>query len=132
MLIFRVLIAIFLFTLPAKAQERDIQMVISDQVYAFLKDDFASAYSFAAPSIQQVFPTPEQFGVMVKNGYPMIHKPAAFEFKVFKEEAGVFYQNVLFQDQSGRFFLAEYTMIEIENNWKIKAVRLLDQTALGA
>ena len=129
--IFRILSVLLLMALPVKAQQMDIQMVISDQLNAFLEDDFETAYSFAAPNIKQMFPTSERFGLMVKNGYPMVHRPSSYRFTETKEVAGTLYQNVLIQDQEGRFFVAEYAMTQTIAGWKIKAVRVYMRPKAG-
>ena len=132
MRILRVFTVLVLMALPVKAQEDDIQTVISNQINAFLIDDFATAYSYAAPSIKQIFTSSDHFGAMVQNSYPMVHRPSSFRFTDAKEIAGTLYQNVLIQDQMGRFFIAEYAMTETENGWKIKSVRVYKRPEAGA
>ena len=67
-----------LTVLPAHAQQaRDpaIESTIQNQFDAFLKDDVGTAFSFASPNIKGLFGTPENFGPMVRNGYPMVWRP---------------------------------------------------------
>jgi hypothetical protein len=130
--IFKVLMIFLLLSVPVKAQQQDIEAVISDQIDAFLKDDFITAYSFAAPNIKQMFGNSEQFGLMVRNGYPMIHRPSYFRFTSTKKAADVFYQNVLIQDQEGQFFIGEYGMVQLESGWKIQSVRVFKHPTAGA
>jgi len=130
--ILKVLTVFLLLSVPVKAQQQDVQAVISDQIDAFLKDDFVTAYTFAAPSIQRMFGNSEQFGSMVRNGYPMIHRPSSYRFTEINQAAGVFYQDVLIEDQMGRFFIAEYAMVELESGWKIQSVRVYRRPAVGA
>ena len=56
------LFAIVLMVTSVQAQETDIKSVISNQIQSFLKDDFATAFTYAAPNIKQIFGTPERFG----------------------------------------------------------------------
>ena len=53
---------------PVAAQQDEIRGVISAQVEAFLANDFATAFSFASPSIKGLFGSPERFGQMVRQG----------------------------------------------------------------
>ena len=121
-----------LLSVPVKAQQQGIEVAISDQINVILKDDFSTAYSFAAPNIKQMFGNLELFGLMVRNGYPMIHRPSHFRFTSTKKAAGVFYQNVLIQDHAGQFFIAEYGMVQLESGWKIQSVRVFKRPAAGA
>jgi len=65
---------------PAQAQSDEIKAVIGNQIEAFLADDFATAFTFASPMIREIFRTPENFGSMVRNGYPMVWRPAEIRY----------------------------------------------------
>ena len=46
---------------PLAAQDQKVEAiedVISSQIDAFLRDDFATAFTFASPNIQRLFGTP--------------------------------------------------------------------------
>ena len=90
----RILALMILVTWPAQAQQDDIKSVISGQINAFLKDDFETAYSYAAPNIKQIFTDSDRFGAMVQNGYPMVHRPSSFRYTDFKEVSGTQFQSV--------------------------------------
>ena len=62
---------------PARAQGADIEATIGRQLEAFRADAFDDAFTFASPMIQGLFRTPETFGEMVRNGYPMVWRPAS-------------------------------------------------------
>ena len=111
---------------PAGAQQDDIKGVISDQIAAFKVDDFATAFTYASPSIQGLFGTPENFGRMVTQGYPMVWRPADVRYLDLRDEGGILRQDVQVTDGSGRVFILEYSMIETQNGWKINGVRILD------
>lgn len=117
--------------LPVKAQESEIQTVIQNQIASFLRDDFATAFTFAAPNIVSLFRTPENFGRMVVNGYPMVHRPDSVEFQDLSVENGLHRQRVLFRDQSGVYYTAEYTMIEHDGRWKIAGVQIMRAPGIG-
>ncbi|TIX97077.1 MAG: DUF4864 domain-containing protein, partial [Mesorhizobium sp.] len=62
----------FLFMSSAFAGDAEIkaaQTVIDSQLKAFVANDGAKAYSFAAPNVKRVFPTVDMFMNMVTNGY---------------------------------------------------------------
>ena len=59
----------------ADSDRAAIQSMIANQIAAFQHDDGAGAYRFASPTIQQIFPTVDDFMAMVKNGYPPVYRP---------------------------------------------------------
>jgi hypothetical protein len=122
-------------TLAAPAQEaRDpaIESTIQRQFDAFLADDVDTAFSFASPNIKGIFGTPERFGLMVKNGYPMVWRPADVQFLELREVAGNLWQRVMVTDQAGRTHLLDYQMIRTAEGWQINGVQILPQAGLGA
>ena len=113
---------------PARADETAIQNVITSQIEAFKVDDFATAFTFASPTIQSVFGNPENFGIMVRQGYPMVWRPAEVQFLTIDIIDGQLWQNVLIRDREGQVHILEYQMIPGENGWRINAVRLRKDT----
>jgi hypothetical protein len=120
-----------LLALPAAAQEGPIRETIQNQIDAFQADDFARAFSYASPNIKGLFGTAENFGAMVKNGYPMVHRPAEVEMGELREIAGNLWQRVRIVDQAGRAHLLDYMMIETPEGWQINAVQLLPAPDVG-
>jgi hypothetical protein len=118
--------------LPAQAQEAPIRETIQKQLDAFLADDFARAFTFASPNIKSLFGTPENFGAMVRNGYPMVYRPAEVEMGELREIAGNLWQRVRIVDQAGAAWLLDYMMIETPEGWQINAVQLLPAPDVGA
>lgn len=112
-----------LMAVPAKAND-EIESVISAQIDAFLADDFETAFSFASPMIKNIFRTPERFGQMVRQGYPMVWRPAEVEFLSIEERGSGLWQNVLVRDAAGAVHILEYQMIQSEAGWLINAVRV--------
>lgn len=110
----------------AVAQDVDIRTIIGQQFEAFKSDDFATAFTFASPNLQTIFQSPQNFGRMVTEGYPMVRRPAAIEYLELREEAGIFFQKVQVADSKGNFHLLEYRMLETPNGWRINGVQLLD------
>ncbi len=109
----------------AFAQSDEIEANISAQIQAFKADDFATAFTFASPNIQRLFGDPENFGTMVRRGYPMVWRPADVRFLELREIGGALWQKVMITDGDGRVHLLDYQMIQRENGWKINGVQLL-------
>lgn len=128
--LYGLLTAAFL-ALPALAQDTPIEQTIQNQIDAFLVDDFATAFSFASPNIKGIFGTAENFGSMVKNGYPMVYRPAEVEMGELREVAGNLWQRVRVVDQAGKAWFLDYMMIEAAEGWQINAVQLLPAPDIG-
>ncbi|WP_397542366.1 DUF4864 domain-containing protein [Roseovarius salis] len=112
-----------LLALPAAANE-DIQRVISEQIDAFQQDDFERAFTYASPTIRRLFRTPERFGQMVRQGYPMVWRPAEVEFLSVEQRPRGLWQNVLIRDGDGALHILEYQMVQDRGRWLINAVRV--------
>ncbi|NJS39740.1 MAG: DUF4864 domain-containing protein [Rhodobacteraceae bacterium] len=128
--LYGLLTAAFL-ALPVTAQDTPIEQTIQSQIDAFLADDFVTAFSFASPNIKGMFGTAENFGAMVKNGYPMVYRPAEVEMGELREVAGNLWQRVRVVDQAGKAWYLDYMMIETAEGWQINAVQLLPAPDIG-
>ena len=128
----RVFLTCLMFAFPAAAQDVPIQSTIQSQLQAFQADDFATAFTFASPTIKGIFGTPENFGRMVVQGYPMVHRPAAVKMLELREVAGALWQRVMITDAGGRTHLLDYQMVERAEGWQINAVQLLQAAGIGA
>ncbi len=126
------LLTAMLFTLPAAAQEKPIQDTIQNQLNAFQADDFATAFTFASPNIKGIFGTPENFGAMVSEGYPMVHRPSAVTMLELREVAGNLWQRVMITDEAGKTHMLDYQMVETPEGWQINGVQLLRAPDVGA
>ncbi len=108
---------------PLRADEAsDIQGVIGDQIRAFEADDLATAYSFASPGIQSIFPSPESFAAMVRQGYPMIWRPGDVIYYGLRREGGQMVQRMGFRDAAGQEHLFDYEMTPGPSGWRIDGV----------
>lgn len=116
---------------PATAQEEPIRNTIQSQIDAFLADDLARAFSFASPSIKRMFGTPENFGAMVRQGYPMVYRPSSVEMQELREIAGNLWQRVRVTDQAGAAWFLDYMMIDTPSGWQINAVQILPAPDVG-
>ncbi len=109
-----------------------IQSTITQQLEALKVDDFPGAFAFASPNIKGLFGTAENFGAMVTQGYPMVHRPGAVKMLELREVAGNLWQRVLITDQAGRTHMLDYQMIETPEGWQINGVQLLRAPDVGA
>ena len=99
-----------------------VRYTISSQIDAFKDNDVKKAYTFAAPNIQAQFPSPDIFGLMVRNGYPIIWKPKSYKFTTFKDLGNRCIQRVLFQSYNGSLESYDYILEKNGSVWKIAAV----------
>jgi hypothetical protein len=125
-------LAFALFALPAAAQEAPIQETIRNQIQAFEADDFARAFTFASPTIHQMFGTPENFGKMVREGYPMVWHPSEVTMMDLRTVGGALWQRVRVTDAKGQSYLLDYQMVEGPDGWLINAVQMQKAPDVGA
>src|SRR4051794_21302426 len=115
-LFLRIIWSIVAFSIAAQAQSvRDadaasFRQIISGQIAAFNADDGAKAWSYAAPSIRQIFPTPEIFMSMVKSGYQPVYRQKSFSFGEVTQSADHPVQHVTIVDANGNVWEALYSM----------------------
>jgi Domain of unknown function (DUF4864) len=102
-----------------------IQRVISDQIAAFLADDGARAYGFAAPGIQRLFPSSDMFMAMVRGGYAPVYRPREFRFGRIERADELVVQFVHIVGPDGRPALAAYFMErQADGSWRIAGCQL--------
>ncbi len=117
---------------PVSAQDDPVSSVIDQQLNAFLEDDFETAFTFASPTIKEIFGSPERFESMVRNGYPMVHRPGRVTYLDQRAEDGATYQDLEIIDQNGRAHYLEYEMVETPYGWQINGVRFIEPPSTGA
>ena len=130
------LLATLALAAPLRADEAAapaIRDVISAQIDAFLADDFARAFTYASPGIRNVFRTPENFGRMVRQGYPMVWRPDEVRFLDLEDRGGALHQKVLIRDGEGVAHVLDYRMEpDGQGGWKIDGVRILETPEVAA
>ncbi|WP_187971424.1 DUF4864 domain-containing protein [Aquibium microcysteis] len=129
-------LAFLLASPPALAGEAEIraaQTVIQNQIEAFLADDAARAYSFAAPNIKRYFPTQQSFMAMVENGYMPVRRPQSHAFGKSEEMSPTrIVQQVLLVGPDGKTYEAVYTLeMQGDGNWLITGVSMRASNALS-
>lgn len=125
-------LALWMGTGAATAQDRGIEDTIGQQLEAFKADDFGAAFDFASPMIKNIFRTPENFGAMVRQGYPMVSRPGEVTYLEQREVAGAIWQKVQIVDGAGRVHVLDYQMIQTPEGWQINGVQLLKQPEVSA
>jgi hypothetical protein len=118
--------------LRAEGMGSAIRQVISDQISAFLADDFETAFTFASPNIKRLFRDPDRFGRMVRDGYPMVWRPADVRFATLLREGDRMVLSVFVTDGRGALHVLDYDMIETERGWEIDGVRVRRPNDAGA
>jgi Domain of unknown function (DUF4864) len=122
------LLALLAFATPAAAGDNvaAAQGVIRAQEQAFARDDPASAYSFAAPVIHQLFPQAEIFMSMVQNQYAPVYRHKSFELGEARTEGNWVAQRVHIIDANGEAWEALYTLEQqADGSYKITGCTLL-------
>jgi hypothetical protein len=100
-----------MYALPARADDAsDTRAVISAQMQAFRQGNADAAYSFAAPGIRAIFPTPEGFLAMVMNGYAPVYQANDVTYGPIGTEGSGLRQEVFITDREGRSWIASYTL----------------------
>ena len=82
--------------------------------------------------IKAIFRTPEDFGAMVQQGYPMVWRPGEVTYLEQREVAGAIWQKVQIVDGAGRIHILDYQMIQTPEGWQINGVQLLKQPEVSA
>ncbi|OIP87998.1 MAG: DUF4864 domain-containing protein [Rhodobacterales bacterium CG2_30_65_12] len=118
---------------PMKAEEVGDapRTVIAAQLDAFRADDVTRAFSYASRGIQRVFVTPDGFGAMVREGYPMVWRPAETRFLELRELDGVTWQKLLVRDGAGVWHTLDYQMVREGGAWRIDGVQFLRRAEVG-
>ena len=115
-----------------QAHDPAIEGTIQHQFDAFIAGDVATAFSFAAPNIQGIFGTAENFGLMVQQGYPMVWRPSSVKYLDLRQGPGGTFQKLAITDQAGALHVLEYQMIPDGDGWVIGGVQILQEPEVGA
>ena len=117
----------------SEADRMAVQGAIGQQLEAFLADDAAKAYSFAAPNITSRFPTEDIFIDMVRQGYKPVYRSRSHSFGQLEETADGLRQTVDIIDAEGEFWTAVYTLQrQPDGTWKITGCYLAKKPGVSA
>ncbi|MGJ3265554.1 MAG: DUF4864 domain-containing protein [Salinarimonas sp.] len=121
--------------LPASAgaDEAAARSVIEGQIAAFLSDDGARAYSYAAPGIKRLFGSQERFMAMVRDGYRPVYRPRDWSFDTYRQTPAGPVQEVTIIDEAGIAWRAIYSLEQQpDGSWKISGCQLLRLPGVSA
>lgn len=113
----------------APADQSAIQTIIQNQVDAFLTNNSATAFSYAAPSIKRMFQNDQQFMSMVQQQYQPVFRPQSFTFGRIADKGNGPVQEVYITGPAGKDWVAVYTLEkQPDGNWKINGCYLQPDT----
>lgn len=106
--------------------ENTVKRIISSQILAFKQNNLEEAYSFAAPNIKRQFSDADKFGMMVKNGYPVIWEPKSYRFVKFSTNGKRSIQRVIFKSANDALVTYDYLLEKFNSEWTIAGVMLVN------
>ena len=101
------------------------QDIIERQIQAFQNKNAELAYSYASPMIKLRFNNPQEFMSMVKSFYEPVYNPKQYYFIDSKYFEGSIYHQLQIISQSNMSYLATYSLIKNENEWKISGCSVM-------
>lgn len=130
---FGLIIGLVMMASSAFAQsEAAIEDVIGSQLQAFNDRDVENAFQYAAPNIQGMFGNPQNFGMMVQRGYPMVWSNRDVRFLELQDRGMVQVQRLMLRDMTGGIHVLEYQMIQTADGWRIAGVQIVPSPDVGA
>jgi len=121
--------------LPAAAMAEDAvdasRQVIQRQIEAFLKEDAAAAYAFAAPAIQARYPDKDVFFDMVRKSYQPVYKPGNYAFgrSLTLNGGETVLHEVLIEGRDGKDWKAIYQLLrQPDGTYRIGGVMMAPET----
>lgn len=129
----KIMLIAFIIIMPfvslADDEIASAQGIIRSQVEALVRNDGATAYTFASPALQQIFQQPDIFMAMVEKNYAPIHRHKRFEFAESQLSAGQVAQKVQIIDAEGDPWTALYTVErQPDGTLKITGCTLVKET----
>lgn len=115
------------------AEVKAAQDTIDRQLKAFQSGDRNTAYSFASPTIRQIFPSADIFMGMVERQYTPLARPRSYEFGKFQESTSTsIVQQVLVVGPDGKDYEAVYTLeLQPDGVWRITGVSMKAASSLS-
>lgn len=101
------------------ADELAVRSTVQGQLAAFATDDAKLAFSYAAPNVRQALGTAARFMAMVREAYPVVHRPSSVAFLKPETRDGQVLQRVQMLDAAGEAWLATYVLQRGGKGWLI-------------
>lgn len=109
----------------SKAVAARVRSVIEAQLAAFAADDAERAFSYAAPSIRELFGGAGAFIAMVRSRYPVVYRPASVDFLEPLPRQRDVLQAVRMADADGAVWIAVYVLERQRGGaWRIAGCEL--------
>lgn len=108
------------------ADEQAVRATVQGQLAAFAADDANKAFSYAAPNVREAVGTAANFMAMVRNGYPVVYRPASVAFLKPDMKDGQVIQRVQMVDTRGDAWLAVYTLERAGKSWLISSCTVVE------
>ena len=106
----------------SSADAKAARAVIEAQLAAFAADDAEKAFSYAAPGIRALFVNAERFMSMVREGYPVVYRPASVAFLKPEWSDSKLLQRVQMTDAAGAPWMVVYELErQADKSWRIAA-----------
>ncbi|MBX9456557.1 MAG: DUF4864 domain-containing protein [Rhizobium sp.] len=105
--------------------------VVEKQIEAFLRDDAAAAYAFAAPGIQARYPDKDSFFDMVKKSYQPVYKPGNYAFGRTQtiDDGAMVLHELLIEGRDGKDWKAVYQLLrQPDGSYRIGGVAIVPET----
>jgi hypothetical protein len=116
----------------ASADRRAIEKTIRDQLDAFVREDADRAFGFAAPDIQRMFGSSDNFMQMVREHYEPVYRATGVQFERLAQVDGQWVQTVRLTDDEGKVWRAFFTMRrQVDRGWKVGGCQLVETSALS-
>ena len=104
----------------SEADAHAVREVVQGQIEAMATDDDARAFSFASPSVRNLFHDAPSFMLMVRHGYPMLIRPTSTLYLRPEAVEGGAVLVVHVVDHDGESWLATYQMQrQPDRSWRI-------------
>ncbi len=109
------------------ADEKNVRAVVQGQLAALARDDAGKAFSYAAPNVREAVGTAANFMAMVRNGYPVVYRPASVAFLKPEVKDEQVIQRVQMLDARGDAWLAIYSLQrQKDKSWRITGCAVVE------
>ncbi|MEO7934559.1 MAG: DUF4864 domain-containing protein [Chthoniobacterales bacterium] len=103
---------------------RELYSLAESQISAFRRNDFPTAYTYAASGIRQKFPL-DQFSEMVRKTYPHLTRSGRLNFGQTQFAANVRASAMIYVSNGRESVPMIYTFVKEQGKWKIEGVQML-------
>lgn len=114
---------------PQPEVPEGVREVVQSQLQALQADDAGRAFALADPEIRSKFGNAQEFLDMVREQYPMVHRPASVLFLKPESEGDMAFQKVRLTDATGGAWVVTYLLHRKGGSaWRISACLVTPDT----